>query len=205
MTIEVMMQILFVMLCLLGEIESLQRCASIHPWNYRFWFSLALAYSKASRSCSIPEINSKGDEQKFQVHLCSNRSGQNRKEELNKLSNKSTFSSSSVDRIVESKSLECCSVDCKLNKIPQSLFVGGKEDKDDVVCLISGKENKSLTIHQHCGYSDCARVSCSSSYSSCQKWTLDQTQCCQNQDINNVKSRWKNHILSFCCLIKARY
>lgn len=38
----------------LGEIETLQRCAALHSWNVQFWFSLALAYEKASvSSCKL--------------------------------------------------------------------------------------------------------------------------------------------------------
>ncbi|XP_020612291.1 serine/threonine-protein kinase Chk2-like [Orbicella faveolata] len=38
-----------------GEIETLQRCATLHSWNSHFWFSLALAYEKASVSCIQPQ------------------------------------------------------------------------------------------------------------------------------------------------------
>lgn len=39
-----------------GEIESLQRCATLHSWNSHFWFSLALAYERVTTS-SIPPQN----------------------------------------------------------------------------------------------------------------------------------------------------
>ena len=210
--------------CLSGEIETLQRCASLHSWNSHFWFSLALAYEKASVSCIQPQDE---DFKKFfQCKNCLLHQGLTEED--------STCMESSLNGTWQSKDIDitikpCCSSN---KKVQDTIFTKlcDSDELEITPCLahLAVKEQDDLVImkcsclpcsipsahknefQEHSESICCSRMKCSTGlkdddssclFSSYRKHPTEHN-CgpCAKDKLN-----WRNHVLAFGCLVKSRY
>lgn len=215
-------QLQFVSVCLPGEIETLQKCATLHSWNSHFWFSLALAYEKASVSC----IQSQ-DEDFINLLRCKNCLLHQGLTEEDCVENSlyGTWQSKDID-IMSKK--PCCSSN---NKVQGTIFTKpcdsdeleitpclarmAVKEQDDLVCMkcsclpcsiTSGHKNE---FQEHSESICCSRMNCSKGLndydSSCllpsYRTHLTEHYCgpCAKD-----KLKWRNHVLAFGCLVKSR-
>lgn len=181
----------------LEEISFLQRCTSLHPWNYQYWYLLALAYEKASLSllgkCKNSELCNvysgtcscyqDGKEKDFPNN--SSKRGLLGKEECSEQYNsehveviKESLKNVNVGGTVETSSevLEysktfycenCTSADYRKNKTNSGLFLSDRKQ-----------------LHLMDTFRDCLATIKSDT---------------------EHKMKWRKHILSFGCLVKSRF
>ncbi|XP_068695590.1 uncharacterized protein [Montipora foliosa] len=162
------------------EISALQRCALLHPWYYRYWFSLALAYEKASSSFSGRCKNGE---------LC----GVNSTSCFSCASSKYSEHCNSSSHVEEqNECLEHISDDEKKDTSPEA-----QGDSKTVCCANCSYVKKGKT--NFC-YSNSGLVS-----SERQQPRLVQTLCDCLTANNELKLKWRKHVLSFGCLVKSRF
>ena len=163
------------------EISALQRCALLHPWYYRYWFSLALAYEKASSSFSGRCKNGE---------LC----GVNSTSCFSCASSKySEHCNSSSDVEEQNECLEHISDDEKKDTSP-----GAQGDSKTVCCANCSyfkKGKKTNFCYSNSGLD----------FSERQQPHLVQTFCDCLTANNELKLKWRKHVLSFGCLVKSRF
>ncbi|XP_068728722.1 uncharacterized protein [Montipora capricornis] len=163
------------------EISALQRCALLHPWYYRYWFSLALAYEKASSSFSGRCKN--GELCGVNSTSCSSCGSSKYSEHCN--------SSSDVEE--QNECLERISDDEKKDTSPEA-----QGDSKTVCCANCSyfKKGKKTNV---C-YSNSGLV-----FRERQQPHLVQTFCDCLTANNELKLKWRKHVLSFGCLVKSRF
>ena len=207
---------LYLFVYISGEIETLQRCATLHSWNSHFWFSLALAYEKAV-SCTQPQD---GDfNTSFRCKNCllyQDLTEENCME--NPLNGK--WQSKEIDIIIK----PCCSANNKVQgkKFAKHCDSGELEitpclahlafrEQDDIKysCLPHPTTAGHKTeFQEHSESICCSRTKCSEGLkdddSSClfSSWRkhLSERYCGCAKD----KLKWRNHVLAFGCLVKSR-
>ena len=204
--------------CLSGEIETLQRCTTLHSWNSHFWFSLALAYEKASViSCIHLQENC------FQCKSC--RLHQDLTEENcmeNSLNGK--WQSKEIDITIKC----CCS---STNKVQGPIFTklcdsdalevtpclahSAAREQDGLVnmkcsCLpYSITSGHKTEFQEHSESICCLRMKCSEglkdSNCSCllSSYRKHLTEHCCGLCAKE-KLKWRNHVIAFGCLVKSR-
>lgn len=208
--------------CLSGEIETLQRCATLHSWNSHFWFSLALAYEKASVSCIQPQ------DEDFNIFF------QGKNCLLHQDLTEENCVENSLNGKWQSKEIDitikpCCS---STNKVQRPIFTKpcdsdeleitpclahlAVREQDDLVNMKCGCLPCSITLghkteyfQEHSESICCSRMKCSEGLkdedSSClfssYRKHLTEHYC---RPCTKDKLKWRNHVLAFGCLAKSR-
>jgi len=209
-----------------GEIGALQRCATLHPWNYQYWFSLALAYERASASClQTRDGNCSEDdlsESCFCLHKISERNCKEKplNDKYSQETDLTNFCCKSVEKSQPAKYKKHWDSDKdKTRKNLEHLSVEDREDTSAEHFKICSSCPNSIEPDDTTGvqgHSETKIISASKmnksnivSHVSGGKQTLEEkTLCnCQTTCKASVKDKllWRNHILSFGCLMKSRF
>jgi len=208
-----------VAICLSGEIETLQRCATLHSWNSHFWFSLALAYEKASVSCIQPQDEDFNNcfqtrcllQQDLTEEDCMENSlnGKWQSKEIDITIKPCCSSTNKVQQLISTK--QCDSDELEITPCLAHLAV---REQNDLVnfkcsclpCSITSDHKPEFQEHSE---SICrSRMKCSEGLkhdnNSCllsnYRKHLTEHYCGCSKD----KLKWRNHVLAFGCFVKSR-
>lgn len=206
--------------CLSGEIETLQRCATLHSWNSHFWFSLALAYEKGSVSCIQPQDRDCND-----FFRCKNCLLHEDLTEKNCIEN-------SLNGKWQSKEVyftirPCCSSNNKVSgpictkpcdsdelEIRQCLAHSDITKQEDLVNMKCSRSPCDIASDHRIGFQEHSDSICCSS-KRCSEWLKDdgnshllssnREHLPEHCGCAKDKLKWRNHVLAFGCLVKSRY
>jgi len=205
-----------------GEIDALQRCATLHPWNYQYWFSLALVYERATASCLQVQDGNFSEVDLSERCFCRqiNISERNCKEKPSndKYSQETDLTNvccKSVEKSQPAKYKKHC--DSDKEKTRKNLEHLSVEDREDTSaehfkwssCPNSVEPDDTTGVQGHSEMISAFKKNKSNIVLSEGKQALEEkTLCnCQTTCKASVKDKlqWRNHILSFGCLLKSRF
>ena len=196
---------------MVGEIETLQRCATLHSWNAQFWFSLALAYEKASVSCSNlcqDEDVTKVERERISfkkhnpaIENCTKRhlNGESQSQEGCCMCTTKCPCLSTKKQIQSLTQTEPCCLDEE--KIRNHLANVDTGEQDSSVTQ-SDKKTELQDQSISCLCKGCSDSLADGSdlylFSSNKKYLLEECECTRK------RLKWRNHALSFGSLVKTR-
>ena len=213
-----------------GEIDALQHCATLHSWNYQYWYSLALAYEKLSASCVRCSNENFGNDdlgsKSVVLQQCLTCQRNCNEESLNGESLQNTDLTAKLNGCCitnstngRTKPFVCSSSDEEHIMNSEPVVVGQhgtlpghvkcKSFSSQSDGRVQGQTKEKLSFNGICLHSKTNSVTSST-------FVITQGINCINageyhkyQDAIKAASvqnkiHWRNHILSFGCLIKAR-
>lgn len=179
------------------EISFLQRCTSLHPWNYQYWYLLALAYEKASL-CLLGECKN-NDLRKVHSGTCFCFQDGKEKDFLNNSSKRGLLAKEECSQQYNSEHVEV------IKESLENVNVAGKEE------IASEVLELSKTLHcENCTTADYRKNKTNSGLflSDRKQLHLMDTFCdclAKLKADTEHKMKWRKHILSFGCLVKSRF
>ena len=205
-----------------GEIEALQRCATLHSWNSHFWFSLALAYERTTARCIQPQDgNVKGGKRAENCLLCKDLT----ESSCNENHLKREWQSQGTDFTVKSSCTSNNKVrgpiltthyhdsdELETRQCFMHLAVRDQEDLVEVKCgchfseAIQSNECGGVQEHSHTVW--CSNRKCSESFKEVSNSCLfpsNRKSLQEHRGCGKGKLKWRNHVLAFGALVKSRW
>lgn len=179
------------------EISFLQRCTSLHPWNYQYWYLLALAYEKAS--LSLLEECSNSDLHKVHSVTCVCYQDGKEKDFPNKSSKGGLLAKEECSEQYYSEHVEV------MKESLENVNVAGKVETASEVLELS-----KTFYCENCTSADYRKNKTNSGLflSERKQLHLMDTFCdclATLKPDTEHKMKWRKHILSFGCLVKSRF
>lgn len=179
------------------EISFLQRCTSLHPWNYQYWYLLALAYEKAS--LSLLEECSNSDLHKVHSVTCVCYQDGKEKDFPNKSSKGGLLAKEECSEQYFSEHVEV------MKESLENVNVAGKVETASEVLELS-----KTFYCENCTSADYRKNKTNSGLflSERKQLHLMDTFCdclATLKPDTEHKMKWRKHILSFGCLVKSRF
>ncbi|XP_074629520.1 uncharacterized protein LOC141887114 isoform X2 [Acropora palmata] len=179
------------------EISFLQRCTSLHPWNYQYWYLLALAYEKTSLSLLGECSNS--DLRKVHSGTCVCYQDGKEKDFPNKSSKGGLLAKEECSEQYYSEHVEVT------KESLENVNVAGKVETGSEVLELS-----KTFYCENCTSADYRKNKTNSGLflSDRKQLHLTDTFCdCLStlKPGTEHKMKWRKHILSFGCLVKSRF